>query len=96
MKKGIMATFRIRHGAEFAQRPTTKSDYEIYASYLVNAGGQYLGSLKVVRKTDGRLVFPFVGAPTIGPFPDKQAARDAAIAYGEQIVAADIANPEDF
>ncbi|WP_323050533.1 DUF6723 family protein [Caballeronia mineralivorans] len=28
----------------------------------------YIGSLKVVRKTDGRLLLPFAGAPVVGPF----------------------------
>ncbi|OTP78072.1 hypothetical protein PAMC26577_05435 [Caballeronia sordidicola] len=53
-----------------------------------------MGSLKVVRKTDSRLLFPFEGAPAIGPFDDKEQALRAATALGMQIVEADIANPE--
>jgi hypothetical protein len=54
----------------------------------------HIGSLKVVRKTDGRLLFPFAGAPVIGPFATALEARSAATIYGAQIVADDIKNPE--
>jgi hypothetical protein len=74
--------------------PPTEDDFEIYASYQVNAAGLYIGTLKVVRKTDGRLLFPFAGAPVIGPFPTRQEARVAADTYGSRIVAGDISNPE--
>jgi Family of unknown function (DUF6723) len=70
-------------------------DFSIYASYQINAGGLYVGTLKVIRKTDGRMLFPFQGAPVLGPYPTRQEAREAAITHGEQIVASDIANPED-
>jgi hypothetical protein len=40
----------------------TDDDFAIYTSYRINAGHLYHGSLKVVRKTDGRLLFPFDGA----------------------------------
>ena len=74
--------------------PPTEHDFEIYASYQVNAAGLYIGTLKVVRKTDGRLLFPFAGAPVIGPFPTRQEARTAAATFGSRIVAGDIDNPE--
>jgi len=48
----------------------------------------------VVRKTDGRVLFPFDGAPELGPFPTKVEALAAAQVYGEHIVAADLARPE--
>ncbi|WP_309936330.1 DUF6723 family protein, partial [Caballeronia sp. LZ002] len=44
--------------------------------------------------TDGRLLFPFVGAGPIGPFPTKQEASVAAVTLGTEIVAADLAYPE--
>lgn len=56
--------------------------------------GRFVGSLKVVRKTDSRLPFPFEGAPAIGPFDNKDEALGTAAALGAQIVEADIANPE--
>jgi len=70
-------------------------DFAVYASYQINAGGLFVGTLKVIRKTDGRLLFPFQGAPVLGPYPSREEARQAAVARGEQIVANDIANPED-
>jgi hypothetical protein len=53
-----------------------------------------MGELKVVRTLDDRLLFPFDGAPAIGPFRDAAAARDAAMSKGQEIVAVDVANPE--
>jgi len=68
-------------------------DFAIYATYrLMN--GAFWGSLKVVRKADNRLIFPFEGAPAIGPFPHKEEAIRAAEKLGLKTVDADIANPE--
>jgi hypothetical protein len=69
-------------------------DFAIYASYQINAGGLFVGTLKVIRKTDGRMLFPFQGAQVLGPYPTRQEAREAAARHGEQIVQSDIANPE--
>ncbi|MFM0052466.1 hypothetical protein PQR51_23275 [Caballeronia grimmiae] len=66
----------------------------IYASSRGCAASGYYGTLKVLRKTDGRLLFPFDGAETFGPFSTKQSAIAAAQERGEQLVAADIARPE--
>jgi hypothetical protein len=59
------------------------ADFRIYASYR-GVPGQFYGTLKVVRLTDKRVLFPFEGCPEIGLFPDRQAAVDAAQQYGEQ------------
>jgi hypothetical protein len=56
--------------------------------------GVYFGTLKVVRKTDGRVIYPFDGAPAIGPFSTAQEARDAAKEYGRTLVSGDVLNPE--
>jgi hypothetical protein len=68
-------------------------DFAIYATYRL-LHGRFMGSLKVVRKTDSRLLFPFDGAPTIGPFAHKEEALRAAASLGVEIVKADLANPE--
>ena len=68
-------------------------DFAIYATYRL-VHGRFVGSLKVVRKTDNRLLFPFDGAPTIGPFSHKEEALRASEALGFRIVEGDIANPE--
>ena len=85
---GILPT--IRHVVSHAH----ERDYDVYVRYQVNAGGSFVGTLKVTRRADGRLLFPFVGSPTLGPFSNKTDALDAAAAYGEQVIAADIARPE--
>jgi hypothetical protein len=94
VRKPKLAYAKGIHHAAPRTTPPTEEDFEIYASYQVNAAGLYIGTLKVVRKTDGRLLFPFAGAPVIGPFPTRQEARNAADAYGSKIVAGDIVNPE--
>ncbi|WP_256701269.1 DUF6723 family protein [Caballeronia sordidicola] len=68
-------------------------DFAIFATYRL-IHGRFIGSLKVVRKTDNRLLFPFEGAPTIGPFDHKEEALRASETLGIQIVEGDIANPE--
>lgn len=72
----------------------THEGYDIYASYVVNATGMHIGTLKVVRKRDKRVLYPFDGCETIGPFESSEDARRAAVALGSRIVAADIAHPE--
>jgi hypothetical protein len=69
-------------------------DFAVYASYQINAGGLFVGTLKVIRKTDGRMLFPFQGAPVLGPYPSRQEAREAAARHGDLIVQSDIVNPE--
>ena len=75
-------------------RAESKTDYEIYATYRRTTEGAFVGLLKVVRKTDGRLLFPFAGAPDIGPFDSGGEAREAAQRYGEDVVTGDLQNPE--
>jgi hypothetical protein len=72
----------------------TVDDFATYASYRISSGGLYEGTLKVVRKTDGRVLFPFEGADPLGPFANKEAAIEAAHLCAERIIVADLANPE--
>ena len=69
------------------------ADFRIYASYR-GVPGQFYGTLKVVRLTDKRVLFPFEGCPEMGPFVDPQSAVDAAQRYGEQLASGDLQNPE--
>jgi len=92
-KKPKIMLYRHRKN-QLARPPSTEDDFMVYASYLINAGGMFVGSLKVVRKTDSRLLFPFDGAATIGPFSSKSEALRAAEDRGREIVAADLKNPE--
>lgn len=79
-------------------RPPTpglsEDDFAVYASYRPDSSGRFVGTLKVVRLTDGRLLFPFEGAEEIGPFDSKEAAEEAASLRGSQIVEADLLAPE--
>jgi hypothetical protein len=72
----------------------TDDDYAIYASYRPHVSGAFVGTLKVVRLTDGRLLYPFDGAEEIGPFTLKDDAKNAAQARGKEIVEADLRMPE--
>ncbi|ALE57372.1 hypothetical protein AC233_23080 [Burkholderia sp. HB1] len=74
--------------------PTTASDYRIYPTYRRTATGTFTGDLKVVRTTDDRVIFPYDGAPMIGPFETALEAREAAARKGAELVAADLLNPE--
>jgi hypothetical protein len=72
----------------------SEADFEVKAGSKLAGYRRFFGVLSVVRKTDGRQLFPFDGAPELGPFADKVEALAAAQVYGEHIVAADLANPE--
>lgn len=55
---------------------------------------RYFGVLRVVRRRDRRVIFPFDGAPELGPFQSKDEAINAAREYGEKLIADDISTPE--
>ncbi|SAK91659.1 hypothetical protein AWB78_04945 [Caballeronia calidae] len=76
-----------------AKAGKSEEDYMIYASYRPHIGN-FFGTLKVVRQTDSRLLYPFDGADDIGPFPSKDAAKAAAAKLGGEIVEADLQDPE--
>ncbi|SAL52691.1 DUF6723 family protein [Caballeronia concitans] len=71
-----------------------KNDYEIYATYYGSIASGFFGKLKVIRKTDGKLLFPYDGADTIGPFETIEVAVRAAKARGEEVVNGDLNFPE--
>ncbi|WP_086380550.1 DUF6723 family protein [Caballeronia sordidicola] len=56
--------------------------------------GAYYGQLKVIRRAARRTLFPFEGAPTIGPFDLNTDAREAALLTAHKVIADDVANPE--
>ncbi|SAK91704.1 hypothetical protein AWB78_04950 [Caballeronia calidae] len=68
-------------------------DYAVYASYRPSLG-RFIGTLKVIRQADARLLYPFSGAEDIGPYASKDAAKEAAVKLGEDIVRGDLLNPE--
>jgi hypothetical protein len=73
---------------------TSEADFDIVTTYHDNGSRQFYVKLKVTRSTDGRRLYPFDGASQIGPYPDHQAAFEAATALGRQIIRADLNNPE--
>jgi hypothetical protein len=75
-------------------RPDSPDDYVIYVTTRFAAAGRFFGELALVRRTDGRTLYPFDGAPPIGPFPTIETARAAATAQGTTLIEADLRNPE--
>lgn len=73
---------------------TSEDDFEILATSKLAGYRRFFGVLKVVRTTDGRVLFPFDGAPELGPYATKLEAIAAAQVYGEHIAASDLARPE--
>ncbi|WP_322048829.1 DUF6723 family protein [Paraburkholderia sp. J67] len=69
-------------------------DYDVVCGQKVNALGSYIGSLRVRRKPDGKLIYPFDGCEVPGPFATGEEARRAACAMAEELVRLDIASPE--
>ncbi|MCI0151743.1 hypothetical protein KNO81_38495 [Paraburkholderia sediminicola] len=72
----------------------TDGGFEIYVTYHSTSDGRYVGGLRVLRKSDRKILFPFDGAPEIGPYATPAEAREAAVAYGRQIIATDRGVPE--
>ncbi|MFP3707980.1 HAMP domain-containing sensor histidine kinase [Paraburkholderia sp. SIMBA_009] len=69
-------------------------DYEVSCGQKVNALGSYIGYLRVRRKTDGKLIYPFDGCAVPGPFATPDEARRAALSMAQELVRLDIASPE--
>ena len=72
----------------------SEDDFEVSAGTRMRGYRRFFGQLRVVRKTDSRLLFPFDGAPDIGPFTTQQEALAAAQVMGERIVQGDLDHPE--
>ncbi|MGF6637549.1 hypothetical protein OKW38_001127 [Paraburkholderia sp. MM5496-R1] len=72
----------------------SRDDFSIFVTARRSADGRFYADLLVSRKVDGRRLFPFDGAPAVGPFDSIEEARLAAEEYGARIVAADLACPE--
>jgi len=73
---------------------TSEDDFDVLATTKLAGYRRFFGVLRVVRKTDGKVLFPFDGAPELGPFATKNEALAAAQVHGEHIVAGDLAHPE--
>ncbi|MEW9581059.1 DUF6723 family protein [Paraburkholderia sp. DGU8] len=73
---------------------TSDDDFQVSATSKLAGYRRFFGVLKVVRTTDGRVLFPFEGAPELGPYATKLEAIAAAQVYGEYIVSSDLARPE--
>lgn len=70
------------------------SGYRIYPGYQRTPAGEYVGTLKVVRLRDSKLLYPFDGVAQIGPYSTGSEARQAAERAGAAVVLADTRNPE--
>lgn len=69
------------------------SNYAVAVSSRRAAGGT-MPTLRIVRVSDKRVIYPFVGCADMPLFPDTQSAREYAERYGASLVDGDIAVPE--
>jgi hypothetical protein len=70
------------------------NEYAAFVACDSTSDGRYIGRLKVIRKSDKRILFPFDGAPVIGPFEEQDDARRAATDLARRLIEADRAMPE--
>jgi hypothetical protein len=68
-------------------------NYEVIASFRRTMGG-IIPTLKVIRLSDKRVIYPFRGCADMPLCEDPQSAKNFANAYGWQLVNGDIAVPE--
>jgi|HubBroStandDraft_5_1064220.scaffolds.fasta_scaffold63513_2 hypothetical protein len=73
--------------------PMTWANYNVAASSRRATGGT-MPTLRIVRLSDKRVIYPFTGCADMPLFPDAQSARDYAERYGATLVEGDIAVPE--
>ena len=76
------------------RRPTTAEDYEVFCGEQIDSAGRYYGLLRIRRKTDGRVIYPFDGCSRPGPCATGAQARERALALADALIRADIATPE--
>lgn len=72
---------------------TGRANYQVLASSRRTSSGT-LPTLKVIRLSDERVIYPFRGHADMPFFEDAAAAQSFAEAYGWQLVDGDIAVPE--
>jgi hypothetical protein len=88
---------RPRAGATLDSRPSepapASANYAVAASSRRATGGT-MPTLRIVRISDKRVIYPFTGCADMPLFPDAQSARDYAERYGASLVKGDIAVPE--
>ena len=70
-----------------------RTNYEVAASSRRTFSGT-VPTLKVVRLSDKRIIYPFQGCADMPFFADAQSAQRYAQTYGWQLVDGDIAVPE--
>jgi hypothetical protein len=76
-----------------APKASPASNYTVAVSSRRAAGGT-MPTLRIVRMSDKRVIYPFVGCADMPLFPDTQSAREYAERYGASLVEGDIAVPE--
>ena len=79
---------------EAVRRPTSAEDYDVFCGEQIDGAGRYYGLLRIRRKTDGRLIYPFDGCPRPGPCATGPLARQQALTLADELIRADIATPE--
>lgn len=72
---------------------TGRANYQVMASARRTTSGT-VPTLKVVRLSDERVIYPFQGHADMPFFEDAEAAQSFAESYGWQLVDGDIAVPE--
>lgn len=70
-----------------------RANYQVMASSRRTSSGT-VPTLKVIRLSDERVIYPFQGHADMPFFDDGEAAQSYAEAYGWQLVDGDIAVPE--
>jgi hypothetical protein len=86
---------RWRMGAPKAPEPkTTKAeDYRVEVSSF-RSSGQFYARIRIERLTDKKVIYPFEGAETLGPYESSDKAREAGQVRARELVDADIKSPE--
>lgn len=85
---------RWKGGAE--KSPSARQlSVEDYAVDISTSGlNRHFSKVKIKRMTDGKVIFPFDGSETLGPFDTADEARNAGRVMAHRLIEGDIKNPE--
>lgn len=70
-------------------------DYEVTCVIGIDSTAHFRSRVRIERKHDGRIIYPFVGCPSPGVFLTGADARADATRLAENLIRADIACPEE-
>jgi hypothetical protein len=75
-------------------RAPTRDDYDVDIHPERIEEGRYYAALRILRTTDGKLIYPFDGCARPGPCTSADEVKEAARSMANELIRADVNDPE--